>query len=83
MMEVALALFTTKRLLENAVSSSQPIHQGIIYLVSHRNVLHGIYVLLYIIVFVPQKMCEAYMLHSSYCACIEMACRNCYTGNVK
>ena len=38
--------------------------QSTIYLVSHRNLLHKSQILLYIVVFVLQKICEACMLHS-------------------
>ena len=55
--------FPGSSLLHSLYSTHKHV-QGIIYLVSHHKLLHKIQVLLYIVVFVLQKMCEACILHS-------------------
>ena len=57
--------------------------QGIIYLLSHRNLLRKIRVLRCIVVFVPLKMCEACMLDRRVIMqAWRWVCRNCYTRKV-
>ena len=53
--------YTTECLCFGTITSIHP--QGIIYLVSHRSLLHKIQVLPYIGIAVLQTMCEACMLH--------------------